>query len=329
MRITSLRFLPLLTFALAACLDSTGSDAGPPAAMQIMDGDLQSAPVATELPNALVVRVVDDRGRPVRGEVVNFRVLAGSGTVFAGSAQTNANGEARERWTLGIVAGDTQRVEVRAVDAATGEARTYAVFRAVGTPGPAAEVWPVESSTRGALPNTTVAESLAVYVKDAYNNLVPGATVTWSVRPGGGSISPVQSTAGASGVARAAWTMGTDVLQWAEARTGASAPWAFRGTTQFQPWRLTPQQTGTPGAALADSTRIQVTESSGQGYVSSLPVQWTVVSGGGSVSPTQGLTGTAGVASTRWTLGTSGEQRLRATVAPGVFIEHVAVLAQP
>src|SRR5687768_9081549 len=74
---------------LASCESPTGGGAGAPARMDVVAGDLQTATAGAELPQALVVRVLDDRGHPVRGQIVNFVVTAGGGTVFAGSAATN------------------------------------------------------------------------------------------------------------------------------------------------------------------------------------------------------------------------------------------------
>src|SRR5687768_2418110 len=124
--------------ALAACDDSTGSKAGPAARLDIVGGNAQTAPVGTELPQPLVVKVTDAKGRPVKGQVVNFVVTAGGGKVFAGASITNDDGVAQERWTLGTVAGAPQTLEVRAVDSTTGQALVFATFTATTTAGPAA-----------------------------------------------------------------------------------------------------------------------------------------------------------------------------------------------
>src|SRR5690349_1675678 len=81
-----------------------------PAALQIVSGNAQLGTVGKELPEAVVVRVVDSTGAPVEGQLVNFRVVAGGGTTFAGSALTNSSGIARERWTLGTNAAAVQRL---------------------------------------------------------------------------------------------------------------------------------------------------------------------------------------------------------------------------
>src|SRR3989454_4789121 len=95
-----------------------------PVSVQVVSGDLQSGPPGKELPNPLVVKVVDANGLPQSGQLVNFRVTSGGGSVFAGAALTSLSGIAQERWTLGTNPADSQRVEARAVDNVTGQALT-------------------------------------------------------------------------------------------------------------------------------------------------------------------------------------------------------------
>jgi hypothetical protein len=106
-----------------SCSESTTPplvSAGPPASVLVVSGDNQIDTVGTELPDALVARVVDDHSIPVKGQIVNFVVTSGGGSVFAGSAITNDSGIVQERWTLGTVAGQPQTIEARAVDNVTG-----------------------------------------------------------------------------------------------------------------------------------------------------------------------------------------------------------------
>jgi hypothetical protein len=106
---------------------STGPRRG--VTLDVVSGDHQSAPPGTELPNALVVRVTDANGQPVRGQIVNFRVTSGGGSMFAGAGSTNNEGVVRDRWTLGAIPGE-QTAEARAVDNETGAAIVFATFAA-------------------------------------------------------------------------------------------------------------------------------------------------------------------------------------------------------
>jgi hypothetical protein len=66
-------------------------------------------------------------------------------------------------------------------------------------------------------------------------------------------------------------------------------------------------------SVLAESLRVRVTDASGNG-AARVTVTWSVLSGGGTVSPASSTTGTNGIASTQFTLGPSeGEQQAQAT----------------
>lgn len=307
--------LPLaaLLAALAAVwgCDSSPTETGPgaPAALDIVSGDLQTQTVGTELAQLLVVRVTDDKDKPVEGQIVNFRVTAGNGTVFAGAALTDGNGEARERWTLGTVAGDTQRVEARAVDPSTGEALVFAQFRAVGTAGPAASLVAVGSTSRTGLPSLPLADSVAVFVRDAYGNPVAGQSVTWTVRQGGGSVSPTTSTTGANGVARAQWTLGpqftgSGVL---EAAAGPSLMTQFTANVQLPADAVVVKvsgdaQTGAAGQVLPQPLVVRVQRANGT-PLAGIPVTFSLPAGSGSVNPSTAVSGADGTVSVNWTLG--------------------------
>lgn len=126
-------FLPVLLGLLTACGDQpTGTNlSNGPVSLAIVSGNSQTGLVGEQLPEAVVVRVTTASGSPVANQIVNFRVTAGGGSVFAGAALTNANGIAQERWTLGSAAGEN-RMEARAIDSSTGERLVFATFAASG-----------------------------------------------------------------------------------------------------------------------------------------------------------------------------------------------------
>jgi hypothetical protein len=80
--------------------------AGPPARVEVVAGDRQSARARRFAPVNPAVRVVDAHGNPVPGVPVHFTVSAGGGSVEEREPSTDANGVAScGRWTLGA-AGD-------------------------------------------------------------------------------------------------------------------------------------------------------------------------------------------------------------------------------
>jgi len=103
--------------------------AGPITAVLIGGG--QQAPAGSELPDPVVVQVLDGLGRPVANQIVNFVVVAGGGSVYAGAGVTNEEGFARDWWTLGEEPG-VNRLEARAVDSTTGQPIVFGTFEATG-----------------------------------------------------------------------------------------------------------------------------------------------------------------------------------------------------
>lgn len=131
----------LASLAIGACAGKAPADLTPPTlSLGVVSGRRQQAPAGQELPQPLVVQVLDSKLRPVKGQLVSFRVLSGGGSVYAGSSLTNADGIAEDYWTMGPQPGPA-RLLVRAVDPMTGEKRNIALFTAValGTSHYAAE----------------------------------------------------------------------------------------------------------------------------------------------------------------------------------------------
>ncbi len=124
---------------LVSCSKSDTIPTGEVASVQIVSGNGQTGFAGEELPEAVVVRVTDSAGAPISGQIVNFRVTEGGGSVFAGSAISDVSGLARERWTLGEVSGFqpvAQKLEARAVDSRTGAAIVLATFEATAIARP-------------------------------------------------------------------------------------------------------------------------------------------------------------------------------------------------
>ena len=55
---------------------------------------------------------------------------------------------------------------------------------------------------------STLPAALVVSVKDAAGTAVPGASVSWTVIAGGGSVTPTASTTDSAGLATTNWTLG-------------------------------------------------------------------------------------------------------------------------
>ncbi len=209
--------IPRYLSALAGLLLLASCDSGPTAPLLQpiheltlikVGGDNQTGVVGQALPKNIVVKVVDKFGKAVKGQIVNFVVVSSGGSVFAGASLTNGNGIAQEIWTLGTVAGSPQKLEARYVDPTTGAPVTLGSFTATAVAAAPANLTKILGDSQPGLPGLSLPDSLKVQVADRYGNPVIGATVTWAVTQGGGSVSPATSVTNASGVAGAGWVMG-------------------------------------------------------------------------------------------------------------------------
>lgn len=95
----------------------------------ILSGDRQTGPPGAELPLPLVLRVEDEDGNPVAGQLISWVVVEGGGSMYSGVTITDPSGVAQDYWTLGPRRG-SHTVEARAVDSTSGVPITFAVFRA-------------------------------------------------------------------------------------------------------------------------------------------------------------------------------------------------------
>ncbi|HMG70633.1 MAG TPA: Ig-like domain-containing protein [Gemmatimonadaceae bacterium] len=173
--------------------------AGAPASILVSAGDNQRAPAGSELPKALVFRVLDANGSGVAAAAL---ALSPSGGILSDTALlTDSLGVARTRWTMGHSAGDySMAVHVEGV-----KQLLKVVARA--TPAAAANLAfddvPGDKRSRG----LAKSKKLFALVTDVYGNPVPDARVTFSVKSG--TVSPTRAMSDAKGRAALTWKLGS------------------------------------------------------------------------------------------------------------------------
>lgn len=208
----------VLLAVLAACGGEETAPAGPPAALADLSGTALTGTVGAELPDPLRVRVTDAAGQGVPGVAVNFTAGAGSGQVTAiptttstSAAQlsvaaavldsTDANGEARARWTLGTVAGE-QTVSVTVAGIET------LVIRARADAGAPTAMEFLSSSAFIGVAGQQADGPITVRVRDQYNNPVRGVSVTWAALAGGGGVATAAGQTDSAGRAETTVMLG-------------------------------------------------------------------------------------------------------------------------
>lgn len=236
--------------------------AGPLAALTIVGGDRQAGPVAQELPQPLAVRATDAAGKVLPGITVSFSVSSGGGEVFVGTTTTGANGEARDRWTLGASVNAEQTVQARAIDPSTGAAFT-AVFSATAVAGAPRTVTVVGGDAQRGPAGARLPIPLAVRLADASGNPVAGAALTFTVIAGGGSLSVSQASTDSVGIGYTSWTIGGSGPQEVRAAIASGLSASFTATVGGADlrWRaLAPMPLAVRGvpATATDGSRIYV-----------------------------------------------------------------------
>ena len=198
------------------------ADAATAEKMVIVSGNDQSAAAGTALPAELVIKVEDSKGKPVAGVVVDF--AAKSGTLSARKATSNAKGEVAVKLTLGSTAG-TEDVTV------TSSGLKSLKLVETSTPGAAASLAIASGNAQTGNAGSALAAPLVVTATDAHGNAVPGATVTFTVARGGGSVGSATATTSASGEAQTTLTLGSTAgTNSVVAASGSLAPVTFYET---------------------------------------------------------------------------------------------------
>jgi len=204
-------------------------------------------------------------------------------------------------------------------------------------PSVPASITIVSGNSQTGVAGSALPAALNVSVKDSSGRAVAGASVSWAVIAGGGSVTPTTSTTDSAGVATTNWTLGAALgANRATATVGTLPAVGFDATGVAGPAASVSivsgnGQGGAVGTELPAALTVRVTDS-GARPVAGVTVTWAVTAGGGTVTPASSVTDSGGAANTRWTLGaTAGANRATATVAglPGVTFDATGSAAGP
>lgn len=241
---------------------------GTAARITIVSGNPQNGTVGAALADSLVVRVLDQAGRPVPSQTVSWSVVAGGGSVAPVSATTDQDGRTAASWTLGSGAGTQQ---VRAKPTGNGAPDTLqALFAATAGASSAADLAKLAGDNQTAVAGSVLPDSLVVRVTDASSNPVAGVQVAWTLS-GGGAVSSAATPTGADGRAAVQRTLG--------ATAGSQTTTAGAGGLQGSPVVFTstatvglagslvitqqPSSSASSGAAFPRQPKVQIQDANG------------------------------------------------------------------
>ena len=161
--------------------------------LEMTSGNEQSAPPGAELPEPLVVRLVDEAGDGVPGQAVAWVDAFGDGT----SSDTDAEGYASTIWTLGPESGVQT---LNAVVSGVGVVSFTATAEGGGGGGPSAGRSTVTASPTSIEAGTGLS-TITVTVRDGTGDAISGATVTLAATGGGNILTQPAGPTGGDGKA--------------------------------------------------------------------------------------------------------------------------------
>lgn len=221
-----LSFSVFLIVFLSSCGDGDPTAPADQVTARIVAGAQQEGTAGRELPEPLVVEVLNRDGDPLAGQPVHWSTSDG-GSLEPSVSTTGADGRASARWTLGPEVG-TQRVTVEI------DGLAPLTIEATARTSSAASIEPASDTLRSGRSGEPLTESLAVRLLDDRGAPVVGEEVRWAAPLGQGSVDPATSITDVDGIARAVWTLGlTAGAQRAEASAGELARVAFTADSRF------------------------------------------------------------------------------------------------
>ena len=173
-----------------------------PRTLAKLSGDKQQGLPASQLAEPFVVSVLDQNGNPLPGANVTFTVTAGGGSLSATTDTTDANGRAAATLTLGSQPGpNTVEATVAELEPVT--------FTATGLTVPQS-LTQISGDEQEGPAGAALPEPFVVEVRDQNGTPFAGATVTFAVTAGEGTLSATTATTDANGRASTILTLGRD-----------------------------------------------------------------------------------------------------------------------
>lgn len=321
------RIVLIAAFVTGCGGDSSGPPPTPASVVAISGNPAASAVVGIALARAPEFEVRSAGGRALAGVPVTVTVTTGGGTLTGAPAVTLAGPTPIGTWVLGTVAGP-QSVTVTVADIAP---LVFTIEAAADAP---TELEIVDGHNQFGTVQTAVAIPLRVRVLDAFDNLVVGAAVIWTVDAGGGSLAGTTSMSNAQGIATApTWTLGADGSGTQTVRASLSALSArFNALMGLRPASIVvetaPPATSEVGTALATAPAFTVRDSGGVA-ISGFPVSIAVTAGGGSIAAAPTATTSGSTAIGTWTLGRTASAQSATVTVPGLPTTVLTLQATP
>lgn len=280
--------------------------------LTIVSGDGQTGVVDQSASSPLVVEVRDDSNALMAGVDITWTASPGSSFIDTDD-QTGVDGRASATWRMGTTAGD--------YSAQAAAAPGSVMFSATAGPGTPDRMEMVGGDGQTATSGSEAPDPLVVRIFDEFDNVIPGAMVSWSASHSG-AADPASVPTATNGQASTVWTLGCPAAnQTATASLGALSA-DFGATAEVGlpnvVLKITgDNQVGLIGLVLAEDVVVRVEDACGN-PIAGVTVDFAITSLlGGSVNPLSAVTNASGEVTATWTLGLLGGHALEVAVDVG------------
>ena len=201
-------FIEFIISGKPPCSTGSSSETTEPMKLFIVSGYDQTGIIGEPLAEPFVVRVRDREqdNQPQEGVGVTFTVLTGGGSLSTTTAITDQDGLAKSTLTLGDEPG-TNTVEVRAEGIS--KVVTFSAEATLLSPTPTS-LSIISGDNQEGFIGEPLANPLVTEVRDQHGDPMEGATVTFTVLTGSGTLSAETVMTDANGRAESTLTLGTD-----------------------------------------------------------------------------------------------------------------------
>jgi Bacterial Ig domain/Bacterial Ig-like domain (group 1) len=286
---------PLDVSFTATALAGTGS------VLVGVQGDDQTGPVNSALPDSLVVKATDAVGNPVANVEVTWSVTGG-GSISPVTVVTGADGLAAAERVLGAASGGQSARAT--VEGFTG---SPVIFSHTAVPATPSQLVLVAGDDQTGPGGFALTDSLVVRLEDDNGNGIGNRSISWIVSSGSGSVSPTTVTTDPNGLAATSWTLPAAVGSYTVSGVFSGLP-AVQFSAMATPDAPTTialasgnNQSATAGTALPNPLVVRVTDAN-DNPVANVGVTWAAQVGG-SVSDATTATDANGLAQVTRTLG--------------------------
>ena len=177
-----------------------------PTTLERISGDNQNGLTGETLSNPFVVEVRDQYDNPLGGVPVTFALSTSDGSLSATITITDANGRAESTLTLGSEPG-TNTVKVSAEDIS--QTVVFSAGASLPPPMPTT-LAAISGDNQNRLTGEALLNPFVVEVRDQYDAVMEGVTVTFTLLTGGGSLSAETVMTDSNGRAESALTLGSE-----------------------------------------------------------------------------------------------------------------------